>query len=87
MVYGNHDTIQRISEEAADVVFGECPLWYARFRKRIPDFPNGVWTTYTLWQFSSEYNVQIRLAGTKKDIDVNVYPGTTDELRRAWPFS
>ena len=87
LVYGNHDTIQRISEEADDDVFAKCPLWYARFKKTIPDFPSGVWPAYTLWQFSSEYSVQIRLAGTKKDIDVNVYPGTVDELRQAWPLS
>jgi GH25 family lysozyme M1 (1,4-beta-N-acetylmuramidase) len=87
LVYGNHDTIERVSEEARGNAFANCPLWYARFRKTIPDLPNGVWSTYTLWQFSSEYTVQVRLAGTKKDIDVNVYSGTVDELRRAWPFS
>jgi GH25 family lysozyme M1 (1,4-beta-N-acetylmuramidase) len=87
LVYGNHDTIQRISTETGETVFRDTPLWYARFRESIPDFPTGIWSNYTLWQFSSEYKVQVRIAGTRKDIDVSVYPGTHDELRRAWPFS
>ena len=87
LVYGNHDTIERISEEVGETVFRQTPLWYARFRESIPDFPEGIWSHYTLWQFSSEYKVQVRIAGTRKDIDVNVYPGTYEELRRAWPFS
>lgn len=87
LVYGNHSTIERISAEASESVFEQTPLWYARFRENIPDFPRGVWSQYTLWQFSSEYKVQVRIAGTRKDIDVNVYPGTHEELRRAWPFS
>ncbi|HQE82255.1 MAG TPA: glycoside hydrolase family 25 protein [Candidatus Hydrogenedentes bacterium] len=87
LVYGNHSTIEQISSEARESIFRNTPLWYARFRESIPDFPEGIWSFYTLWQFSSEYKVQVRVAGTRKDIDVNVYHGTGEELRRAWPFS
>ncbi len=87
MVYGNHAVITEISTRGEDGIFSETPLWYARFRQHIPDFPGATWASYTLWQFSSELNVQIRIPGTRSDIDVNVFPGTKEEIRRRWPFS
>jgi GH25 family lysozyme M1 (1,4-beta-N-acetylmuramidase) len=87
LVYGNHRVIAEISKQGSESVFSQTPLWYARFRKNIPDFPGGTWPSYTLWQFSSELNVQIRIPGTRKDIDVNIFYGTRDDIKKHWPFS
>jgi GH25 family lysozyme M1 (1,4-beta-N-acetylmuramidase) len=95
MVYGNDAVIRKISTGfGRDEVFSKTRLWYARFRREIPNFPRGTWETYTLWQFSSEINCTpakpddclIRVPGTKTDMDVNVFHGTVDELKAQWPF-
>jgi GH25 family lysozyme M1 (1,4-beta-N-acetylmuramidase) len=62
-------------------------LWYARFKPDVKDFPKGIWPTYALWQFSSEIRVQKLIPGTDPDIDVNVYNGSVDALRSAWPLT
>lgn len=93
IVYANHAVaaeITRISNK--DDVFGRVPLWYARFRDVIPNFPTGIWRAYTLWQFSSEINCNkkkcpYRVPGTQADMDVNVYFGAPEDLRSAWPFT
>ena len=95
MVYGNDVVIRKISTSfGEDDVFSKTRLWYARFRREIPNFPRGTWKTYTLWQFSSEINCTparpdaclIRIPGTQMDMDVNVFHGTVDELKAQWPF-
>ena len=40
-----------------------------------------------LWQFSSEIRVQKLIPGTDSDIDVNVFNGSVDALRAAWPLT
>lgn len=73
-------------------VFTNCKLWYARFRKDIPDFKNPIWNNYTFWQFSSEINCKktgeclYNLPGTRYDMDVNIYNGSRAELLSQWPF-
>jgi GH25 family lysozyme M1 (1,4-beta-N-acetylmuramidase) len=95
-VYANQVVTKTISEKfGADDVFSQTPLWYARFKARVDDFPMGTWNSYTLWQFSSEINCArenrtaclYTVPGTEHDIDVNVFNGTIDELRRKWPFA
>jgi lysozyme len=63
------------------------PLWYAGFMPELRDFPAGIWSTYTLWQFSSEIKRQYAIPGVKPDIDINVYNGTVQQLKAAWPFT
>lgn len=93
MLYGNDDVVRKISRRAGrDAVFATTPLWYARFRDDISDFPTGTWDACALWQFCSEINCKagdcpLRVPGTEHDIDVSLFAGTTDELRAAWPFS
>ncbi|MEW6731865.1 MAG: glycoside hydrolase family 25 protein [Acidobacteriota bacterium] len=96
MVYGNYKVITKISTMIGkDDLFSQTPLWYARFRNLLPDFPKGTWQTYTLWQFSCEINCKptqqdlcpYLVPGTETDIDVNVYNGTVDNLRKSWPFN
>ncbi|MGH8611458.1 MAG: glycoside hydrolase family 25 protein [Gammaproteobacteria bacterium] len=94
LLYVNHATAKHISNKAAeDKMFARCPLWYARFRKNIPDFPRGTWATYTLWQFSSEINCSAQgtclynVPGTRFDMDVNVFFGTPGALKAQWPLT
>lgn len=70
-------------------------MWYARFKPTVTDFPKGTWDSYTLWQFSSEINCKpghrdsclYTVPGTETDMDMNVFYGTVDELRKEWPFT
>jgi len=54
---------------------------------RVTDFPTGVWQRYTLWQFSSEILPQLRVPGTKADMDINVFNGSVEQLKAQWPLT
>src|SRR5437016_3257084 len=95
LIYANNLVTKAISEQyGADEVFAKTRLWYARFRRMVPDFPQGTWKTYTLWQFSSEQNCApanrsaclYTVPGTEYDMDVDVFNGTVEVLRSKWPF-
>ena len=95
IVYANNLVTKAIGAEAApDDVFAKTHLWYARFRRSVNDFPAGAWKTYTLWQFSSEMNCTAAdrasclytVPGTEYDMDVDVFNGSIEELKRKWPF-
>lgn len=95
MVYANNLVTKAIADQYGnDRVFSRTRLWYARFKKTVTDFPPGTWKTYTLWQFSSEINCTAvdrsaclyTVPGTAFDMDLDVYNGTIDELRKKWPF-
>jgi lysozyme len=95
MLYANHAVVKEISLRFPhDEVFSKAPLWYARFKSQVTDFPTATWNTYTLWQFSSEINCAAlhpegclyRVPGTKTDMDVNVYGGSVADLKSKWPF-
>jgi len=94
-VYANNEVTRVISDKyGADDIFAKTPLWYARFKRNVTDFPQGTWTTYTIWQFSSEQNCSAAnrpaclytVPGTEYDMDVDVYNGTIEELKSRWPF-
>lgn len=92
-VYMNHSVLKEIcTNYSNDTVFKKCVLWYARFKNTITDFPQNVWPEYTLWQFSCEINCKkqgecpYNVPGTRFDMDINVYNGTKEELRKKWPF-
>lgn len=95
ILYTNHQTTKDISAfEGSNSVFYKTPLWYARFKRKVTDFPKGIWQYYTIWQFSSELNCKneeadclYRVPGTKYDMDVNVYYGTAAELKSNWPLT
>jgi lysozyme len=96
LIYANSLVTKALSEQyGADKVFAKTHLWYARFKSNVTDFPEGTWKTYTLWQFSSEINCDpanraaclYTVPGTAYDMDVDVYNGTVEELRKKWPFS
>jgi GH25 family lysozyme M1 (1,4-beta-N-acetylmuramidase) len=96
VVYANNLVTKAIANQyGADEVFARTHLWYARFKRSVDDFPAGTWKTYTLWQFSSEMNCKpddrsaclYTVPGTEYDMDVDVFNGTIDELRKGWPFA
>ncbi|HEY3102314.1 MAG TPA: glycoside hydrolase family 25 protein [Pyrinomonadaceae bacterium] len=94
-VYGNNLVVKAIAEQfGADAVLAKTPLWYARFKSTVNDFPKGTWNSYTLWQFSSEINCTAdnrtvclyTVPGTEYDMDIDVFNGTIEELKQRWPF-
>lgn len=96
VLYGNHSVIREVVRRFGhDDVFSKVPLWYARFKRTVTDFPRCTWDSYTLWQFSSEVNCKTesstdclyRVPGTRHDMDINVYNGSIEDLRRNWPFT
>jgi len=96
VVYANNLVTKAIATHyGANDVFAKTPLWYARFKRTVTDFPAGTWKTYTLWQFSSEMNCKAgdrdsclyTVPGTEYDMDVDVYNGTVEELKSKWPFA
>lgn len=87
VLYTNHSSTRLISAKYKNTVFTKTPLWYARFKSKVSDFPTGVWSTYTLWQFSSELFAQFPLVGTRPDMDISVFNGTMEQLKSAWPLT
>ncbi len=87
VLYTNHSSAKLIATKYKNSVFTKTPLWYARFKPKVTDFPAGVWPTYTLWQFSSELLAQMPIAGTRPDMDVNVFNGTAEQLKASWPLT
>lgn len=72
------------------------PLWYARYQSNITGvFPRRFWRGYALWQFNTEVNCPEdahaagRCAyvapGADYTVDVNVFYGPVETLRRRWP--
>ena len=96
VVYANNLVTRAIGDQyGEDDLFANTRLWYARFRKSVSDFPSGTWKTYTLWQFSCEMNCTAAVrssclytvAGTEYDMDVDVFNGTIEQLKREWPLT
>jgi hypothetical protein len=89
--YANNSVVKDLSENYPnDEILTKIPLWYARFKSSITEFPKGIWKSYTFWQFSSEINCKpnqeclYRVSGTLSDMDINIYNGTIEELRTNW---
>jgi len=87
VLYANHTSATIISEKFKNTVFAKTPLWYAKFAGSVNNFPTGPWSSYTLWQFSSEILTQKAIPGTKADMDVNVFNGSKDDLKAKWPLT
>jgi GH25 family lysozyme M1 (1,4-beta-N-acetylmuramidase) len=91
VIYANHNVTLALNKSLiGHPLFSKTKLWYARFRPEIPDFPRGIWSTYFLWQFSSEINCSktgtclYNVPGTLYDMDVNVFFGTREALASQW---
>jgi lysozyme len=95
LVYANDLVTRAINNQHGGAgVFANTRLWYARFKGKITDFPAGTWKTYTLWQFSSELNCRpgnrgaclYTVPGTEYDMDIDVFNGNLETLKRHWPL-
>ncbi len=53
-------------------------LWVAHWGVTTPDVPSPSWDRWTFWQNSAKGHVQ----GIEGDVDLDVYNGSLDELRR-----
>jgi GH25 family lysozyme M1 (1,4-beta-N-acetylmuramidase) len=87
ILYLNHDSASLIAAKHPASILAKLPLWYVRYLPKVTDFPKGAWPTYTLWQFSSEWLLQMPLPGVDDDMDVDVFDGSADQLKQAWPFT
>jgi len=93
LVYANHSVATVLSRSwTGKPEFRDARLWYARFKATVSDFPTGPWSTYAIWQFSSEINCMptacpYRVPGTASDMDLNVFHDTPEQLRAAWPLN
>jgi GH25 family lysozyme M1 (1,4-beta-N-acetylmuramidase) len=93
LVYANHSVATALSARwSGKPEFRDVQLWYARFKATVSNFPRSPWTTYAIWQFSSEINCTpaacpYRVPGTARDMDLNVFHGTPKQLRAAWPLN
>lgn len=93
LLYTNRVTARQIAAQA-DLypLLSRMKLWYARYQPDVADdFPTGAWSGYALWQFSHKGNCSqracpVRIAGTGRDIDVNIAPMPAEAMRMAWPF-
>jgi lysozyme len=90
-VYVNNKVFKAInSKYDKNSVFAKCPLWYARFRSTLPVLENKVWDKVIMWQFSCELNCNetgkclYNIPGTRFDIDVNVFNGSSQDLQTFW---
>jgi lysozyme len=91
VVYANNNVVTAINAAMqGDPTFAQTRLWYARFLSTIPGFPAGVWSTYYLWQFSSEINCTstgnclYNVPGTEYDMDIDVFYGSKAALAAQW---
>jgi GH25 family lysozyme M1 (1,4-beta-N-acetylmuramidase) len=91
VVYANNNVTQAINDAMkGDATFAQTRLWYARFVSTITSFPKGVWSSYFLWQFSSEINCTstgkclYNVPGTSFDMDVDVFYGEKASLTAEW---
>ena len=57
--------------------FADLPLWVAHYTTSCPRVP-APWTRWTFWQHSKTG----RVPGIKRDVDLNVFAGDIDALRR-----
>lgn len=91
VVYANDSVTKALNVKLKDnSLLQASKLWYARFKGKVSDFPSGIWKNYFLWQFSSEINCSkngtclYNVPGTSFDMDINVFYGTPEELKKSW---
>lgn len=93
LLYSNKSVANEIVLHSTKYPYlAKAKLWYVGPASKIKFFPNPVWKTYTLWQFSSELNCVTgkkclyAVPGTEKDMDINIYYGDEHSLRDKWPL-
>lgn len=90
-VYANHSTTKLLASKMKNnPLFQQSKLWYARYKSKVTDFPEGLWPSYFIWQFGREVMCRdsgfcpYTVPGTGYDMDYNVFNGTKSELQAQW---
>lgn len=93
VLYINHQTMKWIALKRKSLpILSRLKVWYARYKGDIRGvFPTGNWFRYLMWQFASGNNCSkkscpYRVAGTERNIDVNVMNMSVKEVKQKWPF-
>lgn len=87
VVYGGSLLRESIGHNP-DAILANCPLWYVRYAPSPIGIPTQVWPTYTLWQYTDgndgpDPHDTPGVTGA----DRNIFQGTTQELKDAWPLT
>ena len=86
VIYGGHLLRESIGHNP-DPILRNCPLWYARYANAPIGIPTQVWPTYTLWQYTDgDVGPEPHDTPGTTGADRNIFQGTTDQLKDAWPF-
>lgn len=87
VIYGGYLLRESVGHDP-DPVLANCPLWYARYSSTPIGIPTQIWPTYTLWQYTDgnagpEPHQTPGVGGA----DRNIFNGTTQQLKKQWPFT
>ena len=87
VVYGGSLLRESIGH-SPDAVLSNCPLWYVRYAPSPIGIPPQVWPTYTLWQYTDGNDgPEPHATPGAPGADRNIFQGTTEQLKNAWPFT
>jgi len=87
VVYGGSLLREQIDHNP-NPTLSNCPLWYVRYAPAPVGIPTEVWSTYTLWQYTDGNDgPEPHATPGASGADRNIFQGTADELKAAWPFT
>jgi lysozyme len=87
VVYGGSLLREQIAHNP-DAILSNCPLWYVRYASSPIGIPTQVWQTYTLWQYTDgDVGPEPHDTPGATGADRNMFQGSTQELKEAWPFT
>jgi lysozyme len=87
VIYGGHLLREKVSHEP-DSILSNCPLWYARYSSSPIGIPIKIWPNYTLWQYTDgDVGPEPHNTRGVEGADRNIFLGSIDDLKSAWPFT
>lgn len=88
VVYGGSLLREEIAHNPHPILTN-CPLWYVRYAPAPIGIPTQVWPLgYTLWQYTDgDSGPQPHDTPGASGADRNMFQGTTQQLKDAWPFT
>lgn len=87
VIYGGHLLRESVGHNP-DPVLRNCPLWYARYAPAPIGIPTQIWPTYALWQYTDgDVGPQPHDTPGVSGADRNIFQGTTQQLKDAWPLT
>jgi lysozyme len=87
LIYGG-DLLHSSIGHHPNPILSKCPLWYARYASSPTGIPAEIWPTYTLWQYTDgDEGPDPRKTEGVNGADRNIFQGSLEELKTAWPFT